>query len=29
VRKLQPWLDEAHKRFVTTEMEFDRIYIPF
>jgi 5-methylthioadenosine/S-adenosylhomocysteine deaminase len=29
VKKLQPWLDEAHKRFVATEMEFDRIYIPF
>jgi guanine deaminase len=29
VKRLQPWLDEAHKRFVDTEMEFDRIYIPF
>jgi 5-methylthioadenosine/S-adenosylhomocysteine deaminase len=29
VKRLQPWLDEAHRRFVATEMEFDRIYIPF
>jgi guanine deaminase len=29
VKRLQPWLDEAHKRFVDTPMEFDRIYIPF
>ena len=29
VKRLQPWLDEAHRRFVDTELEFDRIYIPF
>jgi len=29
VRQLQPWLDAAHKRFVETPIEFDRIYIPF
>jgi 5-methylthioadenosine/S-adenosylhomocysteine deaminase len=29
VKRLQPWLDQAHARFVTTEMEFERIYIPF
>ena len=29
VKRLQPWLDEAHRRFVATEMDFDRIYIPF
>lgn len=29
VKRLQPHLDEAHRRFVNTEMEFDRIYIPF
>src|SRR5207237_737177 len=26
---LQPYLDQAHRRFVDTSMEFDRIYIPF
>jgi len=26
---LQPWLDTAHQRMVSTELEFDRIYIPF
>jgi len=26
---LQPWLDAAHQRMVSTELEFDRIYIPF
>jgi 5-methylthioadenosine/S-adenosylhomocysteine deaminase len=29
VKRLQPWLDQAHAKFVATEMEFDRIYIPF
>jgi guanine deaminase len=29
VKKLQPWLDEAHRRFVATEMDFDRVFIPF
>jgi guanine deaminase len=29
VKRLQPWLDVAHKRMVATEMEFDRIYSPF
>jgi guanine deaminase len=29
VKRLQPWLDQAHARFVATEMEFDRVYIPF
>jgi guanine deaminase len=29
VRRLQPWLDVAHKRMVTTELEFDRVYQPF
>ena len=29
VKRLQPWLDQAHARFVETEMEFDRVYIPF
>jgi guanine deaminase len=29
VQRLQPWLDQAHRRFVDTELEFDRIYIPF
>jgi guanine deaminase len=29
VKRLQPWLDVAHKRMVTTEMEFDRVYSPF
>jgi guanine deaminase len=29
VKRLQPWLDVAHKRMVATEMEFDRVYGPF
>jgi guanine deaminase len=29
VKRLQPWLDQAHQRIVSTELEFDRIYIPF
>jgi 5-methylthioadenosine/S-adenosylhomocysteine deaminase len=29
VKRLQPWIDEAHQRIVSTELEFDRIYIPF
>jgi hypothetical protein len=29
VKRRQPFLDEAHRRFVSTEMDFDRIYIPF
>jgi 5-methylthioadenosine/S-adenosylhomocysteine deaminase len=29
VKRLQPWLDEAHRRIVATPMDFDRIYIPF
>ena len=29
VKRLQPWLDQAHARIVATEMDFDRIYIPF
>jgi 5-methylthioadenosine/S-adenosylhomocysteine deaminase len=29
VKRLQPWLDQAHVRIVATEMDFDRIYIPF
>jgi 5-methylthioadenosine/S-adenosylhomocysteine deaminase len=29
VKRLQPWLDQAHAKFVATEMEFDRVYIPF
>jgi guanine deaminase len=29
VKRLQPWLDVAHKRMVATEMEFDRVYSPF
>jgi 5-methylthioadenosine/S-adenosylhomocysteine deaminase len=29
VKRLQPWLDVAHQRMVSTELEFDRIYIPF
>ncbi len=29
VARLQPYLDEAHRRFVSTELEFDRLYIPF
>ncbi len=29
VKRLQPWLDEAHQRIVSTEFDFDRIYIPF
>src|SRR6266702_8821305 len=29
VRRLQPWLDAAHQRMISTELEFDRIYIPF
>lgn len=29
VQRLQPWLDQAHAKFVATEMDFDRIYIPF
>jgi 5-methylthioadenosine/S-adenosylhomocysteine deaminase len=29
VKRLQPWLDEAHRRIVSSEMDFDRIYIPF
>jgi hypothetical protein len=29
VKRLQPWLDAAHQRMVSAELEFDRIYIPF
>jgi guanine deaminase len=29
LKRLQPVLDEAHRRFVATDMDFDRIYIPF
>jgi len=29
VKRLQPWLDQAHQRMVSTELEFDRIYRPF
>jgi guanine deaminase len=29
VQRLQPWLDQAHQRIVSTELDFDRIYIPF
>jgi 5-methylthioadenosine/S-adenosylhomocysteine deaminase len=29
VKRLQPWLDAAHRRMVDTELEFDRIYHPF
>src|SRR6516164_327483 len=29
VKRLQPWLDAAHQRMVSTELEFDRMYIPF
>jgi guanine deaminase len=29
VKRLQSWLDAAHQRIVSTELEFDRIYIPF
>jgi 5-methylthioadenosine/S-adenosylhomocysteine deaminase len=29
VQRLQPYLDQAHRRFVETDLEFDRIYIPF
>src|SRR5262249_57670113 len=29
VRKLQPWLDEAHQRMVSTQLEIDPIFIPF
>src|SRR5207244_2008620 len=29
VKRLQPWLDEAHRQIVATEIGFDRIYIPF
>ena len=29
VQRLQPWLDMAHQRIVSTELDFDRIYIPF
>jgi 5-methylthioadenosine/S-adenosylhomocysteine deaminase len=29
VKRLQPWLDEAHRQIVATELGFDRIYIPF
>jgi len=29
VKRLQPWLDAAHRRMISTELEFDRIYIPF
>jgi guanine deaminase len=29
VKRLQPWLDAAHKRMVATELEFDRVYVPF
>jgi guanine deaminase len=29
VKRLQPFLDEAHRRFVATEMDLDRTYIPF
>ena len=28
-QRLQPWLDQAHQRIVSTELDFDRIYIPF
>jgi hypothetical protein len=29
VKRLQPWLDAAHKRMIATELEFDRVYAPF
>jgi guanine deaminase len=29
VKRLQPWLEAAHRRMVETEMEFDRIHRPF
>jgi 5-methylthioadenosine/S-adenosylhomocysteine deaminase len=29
VKRLQPWLDEAHRRMAETELGFDRIYRPF
>ena len=29
VQRLQPWLDQAHQRIVSTGLDFDRIYIPF
>jgi hypothetical protein len=29
VQRLQPWLDQAHQRIVSTKLDFDRIYIPF
>ena len=29
VQRLQPWLDQAQQRIVSTELDFDRIYIPF
>src|SRR5262245_65960476 len=29
IKRLQPWLDQAHQRMVSTELEFERIYRPF
>jgi hypothetical protein len=29
VKRLQPWLEAAHKRMVATELDFDRLYAPF
>jgi 5-methylthioadenosine/S-adenosylhomocysteine deaminase len=29
VRRLQPWLDQAHQRIVSSEIGLERIYIPF
>jgi 5-methylthioadenosine/S-adenosylhomocysteine deaminase len=29
VKRLQPWLDQAHQRIVSSEIGLERIYIPF
>jgi len=29
VKRLQPWLDRAHQRMVSTDVGVERIYIPF
>jgi 5-methylthioadenosine/S-adenosylhomocysteine deaminase len=29
VKRLQPWLDQAHQRIVSTEIGLERIHIPF
>ncbi|MGA7488104.1 MAG: hypothetical protein WBW74_14355, partial [Xanthobacteraceae bacterium] len=29
VKRLQPWLDQAHQRIVSTDVGVERVYIPF